>query len=107
MATHISFEILSLGNSSEQLHHWISHVLQLQSLDFWCNSPTPTVSIQIVLTSQVHIQTDQENGWVNKEYGLDETSFAKMLVQERALSLVLESHTLNEGEAEKVHRTVS
>ena len=30
-----------------------------------------------------------------------------MLVQDRTLPLVLESHTLNEGEAKKVHDTVS
>jgi len=107
MATNISFQILSLGNSAEQLHHWISQVLKLQSLDFWCDSPATAVPIQIVLTSQIHIQTNQENSRVNKDYGLDETSFAKMLVQDRTLPLVLESHTLDEGEAEKVHDTVS
>jgi len=107
MASGIGFEVLSLGNSSEQLHQWISQVLDLQSLDRWCNGIAAAIAIQIVLTSQIHIQTYQEHSWVNEEYGLKETSFAEMLVQDWTLSLVLEGHALDKGETEKIHDSVS
>jgi hypothetical protein len=106
VASNISFQILSLGNSSEQLHHWIPQVLDLQDLNLCFNCIATTIAIQIVLASQIHIQTNQENSWINEEYGLNEASFAEMLVQDGTLSLVLEGHALDKGEAKQVHDTV-
>ena len=46
MAANISFQILGLGNSSEQLHHRIAQVLDLQNLNLCLNRIAAAIAIK-------------------------------------------------------------
>ena len=99
MATNISFQILSLGNSAEQLHHWISHVIKLHNHLFWRgNSPTSTVPIQIILSPQDNIQTYQKHSRIYQKHSFPKACLTSMLVQYKTLPFILKGHSLHKSE---------